>query len=251
MLKDMRHLPISGAHNVRDLGGYTNTQGLTLPWRRFLRADSLHRLAPGEDRRLLDEGLATVIDLRTRNEVREAPNPFAAHDGVDFLNLPLFDDLAPATMGQARATSDDPLLDFYITALHSRQEALREILSAMAEAREGTILFNCTAGKDRTGIVSALLLGIAGVGRDDILADYALSADLISDLVAEFLALSRQRGGDTVAYARMLKSPARTMDRALDSIEAEHGSVRGYLADAGLEAEKIDSLNARITGQPG
>ncbi|MFC4668111.1 tyrosine-protein phosphatase [Seohaeicola nanhaiensis] len=251
MLHDMRHLSITGAHNVRDLGGYRTAGGLILPWRRFLRADSLHRLEPGEDRRLLDEGLTTVIDLRTPTELAEAPNPFANRTDVDFHNLPLFDDLAPASLGQAEATSDDPLLDFYIAALHQRRAAIRNILGTMSEAREGAILFNCTAGKDRTGIVAALLLGLAGVGREDIIADYALSADLISKLVAEFLELSRQRGGDTVAYARMLRSPAQTMEQALASIEQEHGTLDAYLAGAGLTTAQIDSLRARLTGRAG
>ena len=65
MLKDLRHLPVAGAHNVRDLGGYRTAGGVILPWRRFLRADSLHRIAPGELDRLAGEGIGTVIDLRT------------------------------------------------------------------------------------------------------------------------------------------------------------------------------------------
>ena len=247
MLKDMRHLTLSGAHNVRDLGGYRTASGLVLPWRRFLRADSLHRLAEGEDRRLLDEGVATVIDLRTPGETEAAPNPFAARDGVDYHNLPLFDDLAPAALGQAKTASDDPLLDFYIAALHRRQAAIRAILTTMADARDGAILFNCTAGKDRTGIVAALLLSLADVSRDDIVADYAISAELISELVAEFLELSRQRGGDTVSYARMLRSPGPTMARALSSIDTEHGSLDDYLIAAGMDAAQIARLRNRLT----
>lgn len=250
MLKDLRCLPLAGTHNVRDLGGYRTADGTILPWRRFLRADSLHRLGLGEAERLMDEGLATVIDLRTVDELASAPSPFAAHADVDFLNLPLFDDLAPAALGRAKAKSDDPLLDFYLAALHRRQEAIRAVLAAMAEARQGAILFNCTAGKDRTGIVAALLLGLAGVARADILHDYAMSAELISDLVAEFLNLSRQRGGDTVAYARMLRSPAGTMDRALASIEGEYGSLPDYLREIGLRPDQIEALRTRLTGQP-
>ena len=251
MLKDLRHLPVAGAHNVRDLGGYRTAGGVILPWRRFLRADSLHRIAPGELDRLAGEGIGTVIDLRTPGEIAEAPNPFRARPGVDFLNLPLFDDLAPAALGQVKGAPRDALLDFYLAALHRRQDSIRAILAAMADAQDGAVLFNCTAGKDRTGIVAALLLSVADVPRQDILADYAISAELISKLVAEFLELSRQRGGDTEAYARMLQSPARTMEHALGTLDAEHGSVGGYLSAIGLHDAQVAALHARLTQHPG
>ena len=99
----------------------------------------------------------------------------------------------------------------------------------------------------RLYIVAALLLSLADVSRDDIVADYAISAELISELVAEFLELSRQRGGDTVSYARMLRSPGPTMARALSSIDTEHGSLDDYLIAAGMDADQIARLRNRLT----
>ncbi len=243
-----RHLPIPGTYNIRDLGGYPTQAGSRVRWRRFLRADSLHRMDPSGIDRLLREGLATVVDLRSRSEIAEAPNPLRHNAQVAFHNVPLFEDLAPAALGQSETPSDDPLLEFYLTALHTRSGAIRDILGLMAEARDGTILFNCTAGKDRTGIVAALLLGVAGVSRPDIVSDYVLTDDLIPDLVAEFLDLSRQRGGDVAAYARMLRSPAATISAALDSIEAAFGDIPGYLGSTGLSRDQITALKTRLTG---
>ncbi|PCH68608.1 MAG: protein tyrosine phosphatase [Rhodobacteraceae bacterium] len=246
MRPDQRHLPIPGSYNIRDLGGYRTKGGDVIRWRRFLRADSLHRLDNSGLDHLLGEGLTTVIDLRTRAEVNDAPNPFRDTSAVTFHNLPLFDDLAPAALGRAEVQSTDPLLEFYLTALHSRQGAIRDILGVMSQTNDGAVMFNCTAGKDRTGIVAALLLGIAGVSRADIVADYVLTADLIPELVAEFLDLSRQRGGDVESYARMLRSPASTMSAALDSIESEFGDIRGYLAASGVNADQISALETRL-----
>jgi protein-tyrosine phosphatase len=243
-----RHLPIPGSHNIRDLGGYRTGDGACVQWHRFLRADSLHRLDPAGVDRLLGEGLGTVIDLRTPSEVEEAPNPLRHNPRVAFHNLPLFESLAPAALGQAQSRGDDPLLEFYLTALHSRHGAIRDILALMSETPSGAVLFNCTAGKDRTGIVAALLLGVAGVSRRDIIADYVLTGELIPDLVAEFLDLSRRRGGDVESYARMLRSPAGTMSAALDSIDATYGGFRGYLAFAGLNDTQIAALKARLIG---
>lgn len=243
----LRHLPAKGAYNIRDLGGYKTVNGLIVPWRRFLRADSLHRLADGEAERLFDEGLRRVVDLRTAEELTTAPNPFAAYPGVHFVNLPMFDDLSPALM--AKTAANDKLLAFYLAAIDTRKDAIRDIMADMAEADSGAVLFNCTAGKDRTGIIAALLLGLAGVGRDQIIADYAMTADYIPDLVAEFLELSRQRGGDVVAYAKMLESPQATMAATLDRLESEYGSVPRYLSHIGLADAEITRLKERLTAK--
>lgn len=247
MRQKQRHLPVEGAFNIRDLGGYTSAAGRTIPWRRFLRSDSLHWIAPQEVIRLHDEGLRVVIDLRTAHEVAEAPNPFASFPDVRFLNMPLFDDLSPQALSQAEVEGDHPLFTFYMTALMSRGPSICVILSEMARVETGAVLFNCTAGKDRTGIIAALLLGIAGIPRAQIIADYALTAELIPDLVAEFLALSRERGGDTEKYARLLESPAQTLAQTLDQIDQRYGSVPNYLADIGLSEGDLATLRARMT----
>ena len=244
-----RHLPIEGAFNVRDLGGYPTKDGGETRWRRFLRADSLHRIAPAGMDHLLDEGLRTVVDLRTRAEAATAPSVFADLGGVDYINMPLFDDLAPAALGQAKRRPEDPLLEFYVTALDTRHDALREILAAMASAPTGTVMFNCTAGKDRTGLVAALLLGLAGVDRPQIVADYVLTAELIPELVDEFLELSRQRGGDVVAYERMLRSPAKTLEAALARIDGGHGDIPAYLSATGLDKTQIAALRDRLMAE--
>ena len=241
-----RHLPARGAYNIRDLSGYKSASGGTIPWRRFLRSDSLHRLEKGETHRLHGVGLNKVIDLRTPAEISEKPNSFSNFAEVEFLNLPLFDDLSPSALSKTRRPGDDPLLSFYMAALDTRGSAIRSILSEIAAVERGAVLFNCTAGKDRTGIIAALLLGLADVSQDQIVADYALTAELIPDLVTEFLALSRARGGDTESYARLLRSPAATMARTLEKIETRHGSIPGYLKSIGMPAPEIDLLRAKL-----
>lgn len=246
-----RHLPVEGAFNIRDLGGYQTRAGTPIPWRRFLRSDSLHRIAPQEISRLHDEGLRAVIDLRTSAEVASAPNPFAAYPDVRYLNLPLFDDLSPQSMSDAAQEGDHPLFTFYMTALETRGDAICEILTEMAQIDDGAVLFNCTAGKDRTGIIAALLLGIAGVRREQIIADYALTAEFIPDLVAEFLDISRANGGDTERYARMLESPAETLAATMDAIRAKYGTFRSYLQSIGLPEDVRLTLRARLNGTQG
>ena len=92
-----RSIPVKGAYNVRDLGGYRIADTETL-WRRVLRADALHRLDAEDVAMLIDAGVTTVVDLRHDNECAEQPNPLAGHPGVSYHNVSLFADLAPVSL---------------------------------------------------------------------------------------------------------------------------------------------------------
>ncbi len=242
-----RHLPLSGAYNFRDLGGYRTHAGETTKWRRILRADCPHRLSGDDIARLLDEGLSTVIDLRSGNEIENARNPFATLAGVAYKNVGLFDHLAPGTMhdGPSRA-GEDPLLRFYVSTLAGRQTAIRDVLSAIANAPDGLVLFHCTAGKDRTGLIAALLLGLAGVRESEIVSDYAQTKPLIAELVSEFLALAKTNGTDLATYRRLLECEPETMRKVVRHISDSYHSVPGFVAEIGLAPELVSRLTRRL-----
>ena len=244
-----RHLPVKGTYNIRDLGGYKTQFGETIPWRKFLRGDSLHLLTNEGMSYLYQEGLRLVIDLRTHKEIQDRPNPFEKFPGVRFLNLPLFDDLAPIFMLNNKASKESPLVDFYLTALHNQHDAIRAVMSEISNTDDGAILFNCTAGKDRTGIVAALLLGLVGVSNEDIMYDYALTAELIPDLVKQLLAESKERGVDTKKHSQMLESPADVIKLTLVDLEKKYGSVSNYFKTIGLEQTLISNLRNRLLGK--
>ncbi|MCC6007383.1 MAG: tyrosine-protein phosphatase [Rhodobacteraceae bacterium] len=245
MSLDRRHIAMAGVHNIRDLGGYGTARGTQTAWRRFLRADSPHDLGEDGQARLQQEGLSTVIDLRTEAEIAQGPNPFRARAGVQYVHQPLFDSLAPAALAAAGA-GDCPLVGFYRSALDDRHEALREIMVLIARADEGAVMFHCTAGKDRTGLVAALLLGLAEVGTDDIVADYALTEGLISGLVATFLEAAARDGRDVQAYARLLAAPEATMRQTLAHLAATYGSVPRYLDHIGVPRGDVSALTDRL-----
>lgn len=243
-----RVLPVPGADNIRDLGGYRTRDGHLTKWRRMLRGDGLHKIAPGGDSVLRDAGLRSVIDLRSGAELVEEPNPFATATGIDFNPLPLFNDLAPTMQGIKTRNPDDLLLDFYLSALRDSTGPIRDILGTIAEAPEGAVLFHCTAGKDRTGLIAALLLGTAGVDRDTIIDDYTMTGQRIGPLIAELLARTRANGGDVETHARFLRSDPATMAATLDHIDREHGSIPGYLQDIGVSKGQISVLRDRLLG---
>ena len=196
----------------------------------------------------MDHGLNTVIDLRSINEVSKAPNPFAGQNQVEYLNIRLFDHLAPTSMQKDHADDiADPLLGFYIKTLANRQTAIRNVLEAIATSADGTVMFHCTAGKDRTGLIAALLLGMADVQDDDIISDYARTKHLIADLVHEFLELARNNGADLNSYRRLLDCQPDTMRNVVTHIRDCYTSVPEYLTAIGLDSDIKDRLKQRLT----
>ena len=237
-----RHLPIKGTFNIRDLGGYTTAAGETR-WRRVLRADGLHRVdADGVDS-LVAAGVNTVIDLRHPGELATQPNPFNGHPQVHYHNVSLFDSLAPEPR-----EGEDVLLSLYRLALDTRQDAIAEVLTFIAEAPEGAVLFHCTAGKDRTGIVSALLLAVAGVEAALIVEDYALTGEMIAPMIEEIVADAIARGADAERFRPLLASDPATMAATIAYLDETYGSPAVYLEKIGLSTQTIDRLRRRLTG---
>ena len=242
-MQPQRHLPIQGTYNVRDLGGYAATGGETR-WGRLLRADALHRLDDHGIEAMLAKGITTVIDLRHGDELTHQPNPFDGHPAVAYHNVSLLDGLAPSLLQDG-----DVLLELYKLALTQRQPALATVLQIIADAPPGAVLFHCTAGKDRTGIVAALLLGLVGVDADLIVEDYALTAGYLAPIMAEITAGAVARGADPVGFQRLLLSEPATMLATLDFITAEFGSVSAYIQRIGLDDTTMDRLRNRLLGE--
>lgn len=235
-----RRLAIAGTYNLRDLGGYALPGGTTR-WRRVLRADGLHRLDADGVGRLRQLGVTTIIDLRRDEELASQPNPFRDDTGVRYRNISLFEALAPSSM-----TAGNVLRDLYVQALTSRGERIVEVLTAMAEAPEGVVLFHCTAGKDRTGLIAALLLGLAGVEHATIVEDYALTKPLIAPAIEGFVADALARGADPDSFMPLLACEPETMADTLAHLGEHHGSIPAYLERIGLDRAASRRLRARI-----
>ena len=237
-----RHIVIEGAYNIRDLGGYHTPVGPTR-YRRVLRADGLHRLGQPQLDQLRNEGVGTVIDLRRAEELAHAPNPFSARSDVRYHNISLFEQLAPTDY------KGDVLHEIYVLALTSRQAQLRAILGVIAGAEDGAVLFHCTAGKDRTGIVAALLLGLAGVTPEDIVEDYAMTGALIAPMIEEMVDVARSRGRDIEKFRPMLRCDPETMTATLLYIEQNFGTMERYLETIGVSQSEMDALRRRLLSE--
>jgi protein-tyrosine phosphatase len=241
-----RRLAIVGTYNVRDLGGYSFGSGRT-QWRRVWRADGLHRVPPDGVAQLFDAGIRTVIDLRHGHELEDAPNPFRNHPEIDYIAIPLFDQLVPPGAADAAAERrSDVLFVLYCMALEERQDAIRKVLTTIADAREGAVLFHCTGGKDRTGIIAALILAVADVETASIVEDFALTKVAIAPMVEKILAEATAHGTDVTSWVPFLGCEAETMQGMLEYIHEKYGSVTDYLRRTGMETGAIERLRLRL-----
>lgn len=237
-----RHLQIEGLFNLRDLGGYACAGGATTRWRALLRADGLHRMTPESCKMLAALGVTTIIDLRGAHETTRHPGPFVAYPGIAYRNIPLFDALAPV----AGPAEDFDMAQRYRDGLDQCGLRIAEVLETIAEASDGAVLFHCTAGKDRTGIIAALLLLNAGVPEDVIVADYALTATLAAPLLKELGEAALSMGASPAAVARMLASDPATMAAFIEHLCKTYGDIEAFGRAIGLAPETPARLRARL-----
>jgi protein-tyrosine phosphatase len=161
-----RRIQLEGAFNFRDLGGYRSRDGRHVRWRRIFRADNLSMLTDSDHRMLADMSLATVIDLRTHAEVERAGR-IRSSGNYAYHHIPMADVLPDTT--DRRWASAEFAANRYLDMLEGASACMRAALAIMADPSSHPVVFHCAAGKDRTGIVAVVVLGLLGVGRGDII----------------------------------------------------------------------------------
>ena len=181
--------------------------------------------------------MATVIDLRSPRELAvDAPS---ALEGAAYVNIPLVDDLSLRDIGD---TAD--MLERYLSILDGRPEAFRDVFFAVAEANGG-VLFHCFAGKDRTGLIAAMALSLAGVDEMEIAADFAETDRRLAKRYEAWIASAPPEKRE--AMRAELSCPPERILGVLDHLERGWGGVAGYLEAGGLDAARIDLVARRLT----
>jgi protein-tyrosine phosphatase len=225
--------------NARDVGGLPTPRGAT-PLRALVRTDDLRRLTTSGRDALLAYGVATIVDVRAPRELRAAPNPLRDHPG--YRPLPFMDDGsvgAPSRYGTAAEN--------YLEWLDTFGAGIAAILRGVADAPPGGVLVHCAAGKDRTGIVIALLLSIAGVEREAIAADYALSAWWNENVDDEAEIALSPDAAERLRDRRIYYPRPENMTAMLAGIDERHGGVDAYLGTIGVPEDARERLRARLT----
>ncbi len=241
MDEPLRLLPLVGAYNFRDLGGYPTTDGRTTRWGRLYRSDTLHELTDEDLAVLRDLELASVIDLRTPTEVERVGRGLLGSEPVRYVNLSVLAEDG----GEQQAAPAPRLADTaerYLSYLEMGRGALVTSFGLMADPESYPLVFHCQAGKDRTGVLAALVLACMGVERRAIVDDYVLTATRM-DLI-----IGRLRRDPYFADRiddlppSVFSVEAATMERFLDGLEEKYGGARSWAQTAGVPTDQLDAL---------
>ena len=243
-----RDLAWDGCLNVRDLGGLPTAGGGTTRFGQVVRADNVRRLTEAGWRSARAYGVQRIVDLRSDSE-RAADSVGA--DGFDVVTVPLLgpedpdearhhDDLTRRAPDDASATAA-----FYLDALETRSEHVAAAVRAVARAPDGAVVVHCFVGKDRTGIIAALLLRLAGVPDDAVIQDYASSGLRIAPLVDRWIEAVDDEH-ERAFRRRVSAAPAEGLRRVLAGVRDRWGGEEAYLLRAGVDLRDLERTRARL-----
>ena len=252
MPPEPRDLVWDGCLNVRDLGGLDTANGGRTRYGAVVRADDVHQLSDEGWRALVDHGIRTVLDLRGDHEREDDP---PAELPVEVVHVPFmeaseaeWDEIAEEIEATAVAAPDvaSSTRDVYLIFLERFKANVAAAVRALAQAPEGGIVIHCVGGKDRTGLLVAFLLHLAGVDDREVAADYALSEErLLSRHQAWFEAAESDE--ELARLQRIARTPAASMEGVFAELERRYGGVEGYLRAAGVSDEELALVRARLT----
>lgn len=256
---------IDGLHNFRDTGGLPLTAGGSTRHGVLFRSDALNALTPAGLDGLAATPIGVVVDFRTPAERQMAPDRLPASRAFDTVDLSILEG-ATAQLAQqlmaaggidpeviARAMASLPTLgDLYIGMLQHSAQAFAQVARLIATSHDGAptaVLVHCTAGKDRTGVATALMLDAAGTARDAVVADYAASQSNLAGPWADGMLAAIAAMGLPLTPALedlVTGTPPSAIEQAFAWIESEHGDSAAYLRSGGATDAELDALRARL-----
>lgn len=231
----LKHIPMDGPQNLRDLGGFLNKDGKAVVWNRLYRCDGLSALSRRDTVVFRKLNIRTIVDLRSRSEQQAMPDQVP--EGVAYWSCPMMReeiDLSPQDAGRAFAMS---LKTSYLATIRGNAEKVGDAVRTVMEGLEnGAVVFHCTAGKDRTGVLAAILLLTLGVSDQDIAADYQVSYTYNAGGINRMLRSSPQLQAylDQAGEDSMLHSNPKNIQAVLEVLNREN--IGSWLESAGVEA---------------
>jgi len=245
-----RTLTWDGCVNVRDLGGIPLEGGGTTRFGAVIRSDNIRGLTEDGWRALRRHGVARIVDLRWPEELAQDP---PRELDVEVVHVSVIGPSLAESRDYLRTLDDhvdsvDDVADHYawsyVEFLERNRGRFGLALGAIADA-EGPVVIHCMGGKDRTGLVAALLLRLAGAALDEIGRDYSLSGPNLAATLESWLA-DAPNERERRRREKLSGTPAIAMARVIAEIEGRHGSVAGYLEAAGLRTEQVERLRERL-----
>lgn len=250
-----RIIPFEGCFNFRDLGGYVNTAGKRVKWGKLYRSSLLSNLTTKDYDTLETMGIKWICDLRSTAEIVAKPSPI--FPTIKNRHIPIGTAKNETSETQKMDIPDDPRVyeplmgESYRVFVQSK-DGFREILEYIIDKADLPFLFHCTAGKDRTGVLGALLLKLLDVPEKTILADYELTNQYADAILGEMRGLIEAFSGNTQKielehFRPMAEARPGYLEIAFDEMRKEYGSVDAYLEKGiGISATKKEKFQSMM-----
>jgi protein tyrosine/serine phosphatase len=238
-----RVVPFTGVLNFRDLGGYESSDGRTTRWGRLYRSDALHDLTEADLSLFRRLGIATVIDLRNASEVEHTGRGLLSSESIRFVNVPVLAGSAVVASRDGELLSPDYLASRYLQYLEMGGSALVQALGEMSDSSRYPMVFNCFFGKDRTGVLAALILGCLGVQPHDIVSDYTLTASRVPLILDKLQLDPLYRETLERTDPLVLAAEGATIAQFLGEVEERYGGARAWALGAGVTPEQLNLLS--------
>jgi protein-tyrosine phosphatase len=244
-----RDLVWDGCLNVRDLGGHPTEDGGETRFGSIVRADSVSQLSPAGWKALVEYGIRTVIDLRGDHEREDDPPgelPVAV-EHVTFMEATEaeWEEIAEKLDRLDELPVADATREAYLIFLERFKPNVGNAVRAVAEAPEGGVVVHCVGGKDRTGLLTALLLHVAGVPTEEIAADYALSEERLRPRHDAWLEAAETEA-ERKRLERITQTPPEVITGLFEELERRYGSIERYLASAGVSDGDLGRARSRL-----
>ncbi|HEY5267012.1 MAG TPA: tyrosine-protein phosphatase [Acidimicrobiales bacterium] len=241
-----RILPFTGVLNFRDLGGYQTADGRVTRWRHLYRSDVLHDLTANDLELFRSLGVASIVDLRNPAEVERTGRGLLASEPIHFVNASVLSMEAVEEREDTTVLGEDYLWQRYLTYLEIGPNAFVRALEEMAVSDNYPLVFNCFFGKDRTGVLAALVLSCLGVDSQSIVQDYALTETRVELILQKLRADPIHRDTIDQSDPTLFTANARTMSRFLEELNRRHGGARSWAIGAGVDAQLLDLLSDEL-----
>ena len=239
-----RWLPMQGCVNFRDLGGYRNGEGQTVRWRRLFRSDALQDMTPADTTLAVEElNIGLVVDLRNTNEAERDGRGLLAQSEAGYRHFPLLDArgaIPPFTGGDIAERLTSTYQWLVRNSGSGVAEAIRSITETLDDGKGA--VFHCSAGKDRTGLLAAMILEVLGVDQDTISADYMLTHDVVDGIVRRIRVIEQ----NSSPTAQTLAPQPLAFRAYQETLREEYGGAEAYLLRHGLTNEAFDSLRRNL-----
>ena len=245
-----RLIALDAVHNFRDLGGYPAADGRTTRWRTLFRADGLYRLTTDDLEVVRTLQLRTVIDLRTEQELTNSGRFPLEYHPITFHHVPVIDSTWTG-LPQDEVRDRDPaeFLEWaYLDMLNQTPERFARAFEHLCEAEVLPAVFHCAAGKDRTGVAAALLLGLLGVDDDTIVADYGLSQAAMARALARIQA---RPDAERILAGRPLaafEAPTDAVIGFVAAVRESYGDWDGAAQAIGVGPDTVARLRSLLLG---